>query len=286
MTTTLHHNKKRNSALLYEFLFHHITNCVMENNNKDATRALSILKKYFYSSESPLRSELKAFNLILNSNIPDKDSIKKILNEICEYVSKLDIKASNGKKSELIKEINHSFGKDTVWKYKIPNYKTLATIQVLFNSLRGSDVENNIERIKLKNMIVESLATRNSKQTVVENIKTNPKYSKAVYKFAMKRFDEKYKSTLNENQIRLLTQYTTYMVNGNKEDFSKLLLKEISSIGAALKNIKDTSIKEDKSIQEKILECQKKLETFDVSNITDTMVTEIMRYQSLVKEFL
>ena len=284
MTTNLRHNKKRNSALLYEFLFHHLTRCVMENNNKDANRALSILKKYFYSGESPLRSELKAFKLILNSKAGDKAILKEILNEIYVFVKKLDIREANKKKSELIREINHSFGKSTLWGYKIPNYKTLATIQTLFNGLRSSDVENNIERIRLENVIIESLVDKHSSRTVVESIKTNPRYGKAVYKFVMKRFDDKYKTTLSENQIRLLTKYATYMVNDNKEDFGRFLSKEVDAIKMHLNNVKDPMIKDDKKIQDRILECSNKLQTIDVTNITDASITDLLRYQSLVKE--
>ena len=284
MSLNLYHNKKRNSALLYEFLVRHLTSCIFENNNKDANRALLMLKKYFHMENSPLRSEMKASKLILDSRTGNRDTLAKIINDVCSFVKRIAKARLVSEKSELIREINYTFGKDTVWKYKIPNYKLYASIQTLFNGLDGKKVEDSVNRAKLEETIIESLSKSNQKTTIVENMQTNPKYTKAVHRFIVKRFNEKYSNKLNENQVKLLMRYATFLVNHDSRGFDRFVESEIKRIRGSLVDVKDETIKDDQVLKTRINECLEKLSDIPRTNLEDKNIVELLKYMALVNE--
>ncbi|NBT36323.1 MAG: hypothetical protein EBT03_12460, partial [Betaproteobacteria bacterium] len=54
------HNKRRNSALVYEFLVKHVAKCLVSDDKASSNRALKILKKYY----RPGTEVYKEFRLI------------------------------------------------------------------------------------------------------------------------------------------------------------------------------------------------------------------------------
>ena len=75
------HNKRRNAALLYEFLIRHISSCLVSGKNEDAKKALDLSKKYFIKGTS-LHQELELSKNLLTTSVKSKESAHKLLNEI------------------------------------------------------------------------------------------------------------------------------------------------------------------------------------------------------------
>ena len=78
------HNKKRNTAFIYESLIKEITKSIIQKNDKNKIRTLKILKKYF-SPNSVLKKELEIYQSLYENCSLDKDACEKILREAKFY---------------------------------------------------------------------------------------------------------------------------------------------------------------------------------------------------------
>ena len=79
LNTNMRHNKKRNTALLYEFLIRHVSKCLIESRKAEANKAVGLLKKYYKSG--PLREELDLFDSALQSKVQTAEYASKVLSE-------------------------------------------------------------------------------------------------------------------------------------------------------------------------------------------------------------
>lgn len=277
----MRHNKKRNSALLYEFLIRHISKCLINDMKEDASKAVSLSKRFF-SKKKALHEELNLFNALLGTTVKSRQSAQKILSEVSRNASKMNARKLDVEKSRLIKEINHTFG-DAVYGYKIPDYTVYASIQTLFSDARNKKKINIVEKIKLEDTIVEHLVKEQTDK-VVDRLKSNPDYNNAVYKFVIERFHKKYSDKLSESQKKLLTKYAVYMISENKGVIRSAVDKEINEVKHKLKHIRDKSLLDDSEIMAKITECYKKIVVTDFSEITEQNILEVLKYMKLVEE--
>lgn len=275
------HSKKRNSVLLYEFLVRHISKCLIEDNKKEADKALLISKKFF-SEGSPLRNELKLFQSILGSTVKSQESARKIVEYACKSAALMNSRMIDEEKSKLIKEINYNLNK-TIYDYKVPNYTVCASLQMLFNESRNRNKKiDEIEKIKLKDTIISRLTE--VKKVTQETFKVNPEYSNVVYKLIVNKFHEKYTNKLTENQKNMLMQYASYMISDNKDKFIGELVKETKRINNVLSNIKDQSILKDQDLMKKINECKTRFTEIKLGNLEESAIIQFLEYIKLTDE--
>lgn len=277
----LKHSKKRNSALLYEFLVRHISKCLVEDNKQEANKALTISKKFF-SEGSPLRNELKLFQSIMNSTVKSPESARKIVEYACKSAALMNSRMIDEEKSKLIKEINYNLS-GNVYEYKVPEYTTYASLQILFNESRNKNKKmDEIEKIKLKDSLIFKLTEA---KKVSEPVKLNPEYNNAVYKIIVSKFHEKYNGRLTENQKNILMQYAAYMISEDKNKFQKVLESESKRINSVLSNITEASLVKDKDLMNKLNECKKKFcEINFANNIEESAVVTLLEYVKLADE--
>ena len=115
------HNKKRNTAFLYESLIKELTKTIVRKENNKKQRIVEIIKKYF-NKNSLLKQELDVYDTILKTEDISKEYALRLM-----YVSKkdyesLDRKAIFNIQTSLIREINESLS-NAVFANFISNYK-------------------------------------------------------------------------------------------------------------------------------------------------------------------
>ncbi len=281
---SMRHNKKRNTALLYEFLMRHISKCVVEQKKDEVQKAVSVLKKHF-AANTPLGQDLKLFNAVAKNTFRTRESASKVVSEMLKKAKEIDPKKLDDAKSRLIREINYVIKSPTIYEYKIPNYVVYASVQILLNEARSKKtLVEFVDKAKLEETVVDFLL-KEDKNPSVEQLKKDPNYSNAVYKFCLKRFNEKYDNTLSENQKKLLTKYAIYLLNEEKKPIIKSAIeKEVESVKNKLRIIKDEKIRGDSDLMKKLNECYKKLVSSDFGEINDKTVLEVMQYMSLAEE--
>jgi len=269
----LKHNKKRNTAFIYEALVRELTKAIIKKDGNKKKKIVSIIKQH-YTSGTALNKELQIYKSIYESSSLKKDTAEKLIMEAKLEFNSLDKKSLFKEQTSLIKNIN-TFLTSGVYSNFVPNYKTLASIQSIFNN------QNSVrDRVLLEEKLVDFLTTERETETF--NIK-DP-IDNLVYKSFVKKFNEKYKGTLSENQKSLLTKYVTSFVDEGME-LKIFLNEELGNLKDKIKTILESDfVKTNRDIEEKTTMVLEKLESFKNSGIDDNLIVDILRVQNLVSE--
>lgn len=275
-------NKKRNSALVYEFLIRHISKCLVEGKKDEAQKAVAISTKYF-SKGMPLQAELSLFGTVLKTNVKSRESAQKIIDAVCRSAQHMNARLLDEQKSKLIKDINYTLRNENFYDAKIPNYTVYSSLQFLLNESRNKKKLNIADRVRMEENISDHLL-REQKKLAENPLKINPAYSNTVYKFMTEKFHKKYEGKLSESQKRLLTQYSVSLISNKTDALKEAISKEIGKIKKSLINIKDESIRKDGDLMKKLQECRKSFDNFSYDDLSESKILEILQYIKLADE--
>ena len=125
------HNKKRNTAFLYEVLVRELTKSVVRKDAERKNKILSILKEHF-SKGTLLYKELQFYKDVASSSGLKKDYAEKFVNYLKMEHEKIDRQKLFEEKNAIISKINKALSK-SIYSNFVPNYKDLATISQLFD---------------------------------------------------------------------------------------------------------------------------------------------------------
>jgi len=268
----MRHNKKRNTAFLFEILVNELTKAVVHKDEGKRRRTLSIISKHFAKGTN-LYKELQLYKALRETHGLDKIIAEKLIFEVRaqrKYILDSDVFEEQ---TELINDINKEYTKSIFTNF-VPNYKNLATIAQIFNS--DAPVK---ERVLLEAKIVESLIKseekKEGKMVPIDNL---------VYKTFVNKFNDKYGDTLSEEQKGLLGRYISSFSDNNLE-LKVFLNEEIGRLKNSLKNsMKLEEIKSDKSMLENAKKVLSKLESYAEEDITEDMIRSVLKIQQLAQE--
>ena len=274
MLTKLKHNKKRNTAFLYEALIRELTKFSIKKDKKSSNKVISVIKE-FYNNDSVLLRELKLYENILKTEGTDHRIAEKILFESKMQYSVLDHKKIFTEQSKLISKINKELNAD-VFNNFVPNYKNLATLQQVFNN---SDLQAK-ERVLLEENVIEVMLATTTEGPEDGKLKH---VDSLAYKNFVKRFNESY-GQLNENQRSLLITYVNSFQDNGLE--MKIYLdEELSRLKDAMGSIKDdASLASRTSILEQVDQVNEILESFSSCDVDEAALIKVIKIQELVEE--
>ena len=129
------HNKKRNTAFIYEALVREIVKQSVAKNNEKRNVAIQIMKEVF-APKTQLRKELDLYKTLMENNSLQESIAEKILIETKTQHSQINQKQLFKEQSVAISKINKELSK-SVFNNFVPNYKYLATISQVFGSTQG-----------------------------------------------------------------------------------------------------------------------------------------------------
>lgn len=258
------HNKKRNTAFLFESLIKELTKAVVYEN-KQQQKAISHLIREFFNKNNVLNKELNLYKQLYETKEFPKEIAEKLVNSIKEEHGKLNETDIYNEQSRLIAKINKSFGAG-VYNNFLPNYKTLATISQIFNK----SVEPR-QKVLLEQELIGNITGK----LLVENKKTEV-YDAAVINRFVERFNETYNGALLTEQKSLLSKY----INSAEDDLElKLFLnEELHRLKTEITAIK--SLDESGNVQ-KIYES---LDEFKFEDVNDELIKRLMYIQQFVHE--
>ena len=267
------HNKKRNTAFLFETLVRELTKTVVEKDQKKKSSILSLIKEFF-SKDKILNRELSLYKTLVSEQKLTTRVAEKLLNEVKKEYDKLDAKEIFSEQSRLIKKMNSSFEKK-VFSNFVPHYKSLATINQIFNP----DIP-----LKKKVLLEEQMIGIMSSTTEEKKEAEQKPIDNLVLKTFTNKFNSVYSETLLEEQQTLLNKYmTSFADNGVElklylnEELGRL--KESLQTKISLKEIKDVTLRDKTSL---VLE---KIDSFRKIKVDLELVKNVLRIQSLVSEF-
>jgi len=263
------HNKKRNTAFIYEALAKEFTKAVLEKNSSRKNFIVGILKEHF-AKGSPLAQELELYNTLLETKNIKSDLAERLLAETKAARSQIKEKSIFDAQSKVIAAINKNLGSN-VWSNFVPNFKTLASISSVFNP-KGA--------IKQKVLFEQALVDRMSHK-VTHAADTLKSIDNLTYHSFIKKFNKKYTGLLEE-QKDFLNKYITSFADEGFE-LRVYLNEEITRLKSLISNTVDDN-NADTLIRERSKEVVKYLESFRRREFKPTDLTKLLKTQELVRE--
>ena len=269
------HNKKRNTAFLYEALVREMTKAVVSQDKQRKNNIVNILKESF-SSNKILGKELRLYQAILESENLDAVTAEKLLYKIREAYSELDSEEIYNAQSSVIDRINKEVGSE-VYNNFVPNYKSIATVSQLF----GSDsTAVGIKRgVILEQRVLKTLTASTIEETTVE---MKP-IDNIVFKTFTSKFNETYGDDLLSEQKELLNRYILSF--SSDIDIKIYLNEELGRLHGALQQALATDeIKSDSSMTESTNSVINMIEEFRDIPVDKNLVEKVLKIQNLVHE--
>ena len=270
----LKHNKKRNTAFLYESLVKELTKAVVKKDIERKNVLVSMIKEHF-SKGTILNQELELYKALNETTSMDVYTAERLLSEAKKQFSELNREEVFESQSMLIEKINKDIGKDFFSNF-VPNYKTLASIAQIF-----SDSSTAKEKVLLERSIIGRLAAKPNLGAPVEEMKP---IDKLVFKKIIENFNEKYNGKLLNEQQELLNHYILSFDNADLE-FKVYLNEELSRVKESLNTLEENAnIQNDKDLITKLQEVKNTVGKFQTRKIDSKMIEKIMTVQSLIAE--
>ncbi len=262
----LKHNKKRNTAFLYESLIKEFTIAIIKKDNQRQDTIKNILKEFF-SKNKPLKKELDIYNTLLEHKSSSRGDCYRLMHEVKRDFFSLDRKMIFNEQTRLLKKINESLSNKFFATF-LSNYRDIATIGQFLNS-------ENLparQRIILEDKAYNLLSSKDEERKEFQHI------DNLTFKSFINKFNETYKNTLREEQRTLLTHYITSFAN-NGVELKSYINEELTRIRSEVNNI----IKEGVFV-EKFNLILEKINDFGAAPIDEEKIKEVFYLQDLIHE--
>jgi hypothetical protein len=272
MLTKTRHNKKRNTAFIYEALVRELTKCIVVKDNNRKGIIVSLVKEHF-GKDTVLRRELDLYKTLYETNSLEDHMCEKLIYEVKRSHEKLDKEKIFKEQTALINKINKMLSKD-VFSNFVPNYKNLATISQILNP----DVSVK-HRVLLENTLAQHLSS-----TPISSAEEMAPMDNLVYKTFVKKFNEQYNGKLLEGQERLLGKYIASFHDEGIE-LKVFLNEELTRLkGALLGALSGDDVKKDPHLSENAKKVLSLIDGYREEPIDSSMIQQVLKIQSLVQE--
>ena len=266
----IRHNKKRNTAFVYEALVREATVAVLKEDVERRDKTISIIKRHFHS-KSLLRQDLECYRSLYENQSLDENTSQKVLIESRRQKMMIDPTGLFKQQTELIHDINKELTPE-VFNNFVPNYKALATIDQMFSQKTSPK-----NRVILEGEIIKGMATtaQNVDKLAIDNV---------TFRTFVDKFNDKYENGLLQEQKNLLTKYITSF-SDNGLELKMYLNTEIGRLKTKLTEaVNVDAIKNDEDMLNKTNQIVEKLKSFAKSDINENVLMTVLKTQSLVEE--
>ena len=264
------HNKKRNTAFVFEALAREATVAIIKGDTERKAKVVSIVRKHF-TGDSLLKKDLECYRSLYENQNLDETTSKKIVEAVLAAKRLIDPDGLFKQQTEVINDINKELSPETFNNF-VPNYKSLATIAKMFNTNSPK------QKVMLETKIVEGMVsdTETSSLEPMDSI---------TFRTFTKKFNQKYGDTLLREQKELLNQYISSFSNEELE-LKIYLNRELGRLKESLE--KATEVEEvaaDEEMINKTKLVKERLESLSSeTTLTEATLFTILKTQELVKE--
>jgi|TARA_R100001594_G_scaffold150651_1_gene213135 hypothetical protein len=264
------HNKKRNSAFLYEVLVQELTKSII-NKDLELKEKLTQAIKESFSKESMMYRELKLYRAISRSKGIKVHIAEKIINEVKSRHKEIDKKQLVSEQNKLVRKIKKMMSDDAFSNF-VPNYKDLASISQIFN--QRISVKS---KVLLENEIIKNMTEQDQMNEMVP-------MDNLVFKSFAQRFNNEYGDKLLPEQKTLLNKFITSFYN-NGIELSTYLNEEVGRLKSSLKSSLDNpEFVDDEDMHNNAKNVIGLLESYKNKAPDQKMVEEVIKIQELVQE--
>lgn len=263
------HNKKRNTAFIYETLTRELTKAIVTKNLKKKEKVFSIIREHF-EPDSVLTQELRLYRVLLETKNIQSQLAEKILHETKVAHTRLNEKSIFDAQSRIIAAINKNLGQDA-WANFVPNFKSLASVNGIFNPKASIK-----RRVLFEQAIVDEMSA--AKDTVTAS-RLDP-LDNITYNSFIKKFNDKYEALLKE-QKELLNHFITSFADDGLE-LRVYLNEELGRI----KGVVTQALEKEKVplLSQKLAQVGEYLEELRKRETRDEDLHKLLTTQQLVRE--
>ena len=264
------HNKKRNTAFVFEALAREATVAIIKGDTERKAKVVSIVRKHF-TGDSLLKKDLECYRSLYENQNLDETTSKKIVEAVLAAKRLIDPDGLFKQQTEVINDINKELSPQTFNNF-VPNYKSLATIAKMFNTNSPK------QKVMLEAKILEGMVGGINTE-VLEPMDS------LTFRTFTKKFNQKYRDDLLQEQKELLNQYISSFSNEELE-LKIYLNRELGRLKESLE--KATEVEEvaaDEEMINKTKLVKERLESLSgETTLTETTLFTILKTQELVKE--
>tara|TARA_R110000822_G_scaffold102443_2_gene228817 strand:- start:1214 stop:2044 length:831 start_codon:yes stop_codon:yes gene_type:complete len=265
------HNKKRNTAFLYEALVRELTKSVISSNSTRSKIVKTILKEHFRSGRV-LFNELGCFTALTDRSNLDRYTAEKMIFRAKSEYDNLNQQEIFKEQSTVIKKVNTELGKE-VFNNFVPDYKSYATLAQIFGT--KIPVKN---RVIMEQKIIETLTSPEEEREEMQPV------DNLVVKSFTERFNKEYTELLPE-QKELLNRFITSF-NESEVDFRLYAGKELKRIQEDVQaSLKLPDVREDEEMVENTKKVLGEISKFNVTNLGEQQILKLLKLQKLAREY-
>lgn len=268
------HNKKRNVGLVYEFLVQAASEAIVEGNDAKRDEILSIIRKHF-AQNTELYREFRLFHSLAATTVESEQVADTILEAAKSAARQYNEHQLDHEKSILIRNINHRLQNTDFYNKRLDEYTIYATIQTLLNEWRRDIPSDIVKMAQFEQTLREWLLKEKTVATVDEIDDADP----LVEKLMLKKFNERYKDQLTQEQAALLKSYIS-----NSQDVQA----QISDLKESTLNEIDNYLQEhsgkNKFLANKLTQAKKVITETKTDEVNDVVVERFLDIAKLKNE--
>jgi len=270
------HNKKRNTAFLYEALLKEVTKAIISGDKEVKRTAISILKESF-APKTILSEELELYKTLLETKEVDNLVAEKIVFQVRQARNDINegdiVEAQNRLISRVNKELSSG-----VYSNFVPNYKNIATVSQLFSTDEGNaNIKSGVLlEQKVVSSMMEGLSTPDApKMKPIDNL---------VFKSFVSKYNKEYSSGILNEQKELLNRYILSF-SDNGVDVNIYLNEELGRLHSVLTDaLTSAEIRTDATMVESTKRVISMIDGFRKTPVDKDLIEDVLKIQNLVSE--
>jgi len=270
------HNKKRNTAFLYEALLKEVTKAIISGDRKAKKTAISILKESF-APKAVLSEELELYKTLLETKEMDNLTAEKIVFQVRQARNNLNENDIQEAQSRLISRVNRELS-SAVYSNFVPNYKNIATVSQLFSTDEGNaNIKSGVllEQKVVASMMEAVIAPDAPKMKPIDNL---------VFKSFVSKYNKEYSSGILSEQKELLNRYILSF-SDNGVDVNIYLNEELGRLHGVLTDaLASDEIKTDATMVESTKRVISMIDGFRETPVNKDLIEDVLKIQNLVSE--
>jgi hypothetical protein len=268
------HNKKRNVGVIYEVLIKYIAECMVEKKDSERKIASRIVRKYF-SQGTELFKEYRLFKSLTETTVSAPSVACSILIEAKRASRSFDQEKLKKEKSKLIREVNYQLDAKSLYGIRVQNYRLYATIQTALNEWR-KDVPDDLQKLaEYEDKITSWLVTEKTLNDPCFDEKKD--VDNFVIRIMAEKFNDRYGSTLSDDQKRLLKKYVfSNDKNAVRDELTSLSEKAILTL--------DSYKSSSNYVMSKVNDVRQKIQEHDFNSINDESVEKSLTLLSMINQ--
>ena len=268
------HNKKRNTAFLYETLMVELTKSVLSENQERKKVIVGILSECF-KNDTELSRDLMFYQSLNETRDMDERTAEKLIFEVKkDRFLNADQRSLFNEQTRLIGMMNKRLTSN-VFSNFVPGYKSLATISQIFNQQISPKQRVLLEKELVKQLMAETEKAKKGEIVQIDNL---------IYKTFAKKFNNKYGEKLLDEQKELLSRYImSFSDNGVSLKF--MIGEELHRIQSVIgTSMAKDEVASDPSMLKATKQVATLAESYKSQPINESMLKKILKMQTLASE--